>query len=67
MSVTSVFLCGLTEFVFFLIYFKLNFGFNSSRCTDRNSACTHCTCSHGHDNAGEEGQVVARVHAVPQG
>lgn len=29
--------------------------------------CTHCTCRHGHGDAGDEGQVVARVHSVPHG
>lgn len=30
-------------------------------------ACTHCPGSHGHPDAGEEGQVVAGVDAVPHG
>lgn len=29
--------------------------------------CTHCTCGHGHADAGDEGQVVAGVHSVPHG
>lgn len=33
----------------------------------RQQQCTHCTCSHGHGDAGDKGQVVARVHAVPHG
>lgn len=34
----------------------------------REQMCTtHCTCSHGHDNASEEGQVVPGVHPMPHG
>lgn len=40
---------------------------DASCCIDRNRGCTHCPCSHGHDNASEEGQVVAGVHSVPHG
>lgn len=31
------------------------------------TVCTHCTRSHRHAGASDEGQVVAGVHPMPQG